>query len=335
MPIKRLKLSSLIVSDEGTNVRDEMREDTITEYGLAAKAKSKLPPLVVFDTGKTGMIVADGFHRYFGFERQGINETLCEVVKGSREDAIKYALGANTEHGLRRTNADKRRVVEVGLKEFPKLSDRGLAEICKVSNTFVGEIRVEIASNNVSEDSNESLQVLTADTSPPENKGNTATFAAPPKRKITGKDGKNYSAPSRPTKSEPELNDTLDANGTLVPVEIVPFWDETFTEASRLLNFISEVRTRLKFAQDKNLPAFREMSFSETIAKLDVAYADLKRIKPYAVCPKCNGVMCGIEGDKKTGMTKHECKTCHNRGFISQFYWDTCLDKETKKMITG
>ena len=142
MAIKKLKLEKLII-DAGTDVRSEISEATVEEYGQSARAKDKLPPLTVYDT-KDGLLLADGFHRYFGFERQGIKEYECDVIKGTREDAIKFALGCNTKHGLRRSNADKRHAVLIALKEFPQLSSRAIATLCLVSNMLVDEIRKEV-----------------------------------------------------------------------------------------------------------------------------------------------------------------------------------------------
>lgn len=60
---------------------------------------------------------------------------------GGRVDALKYALGANAIHGQRRSNADKRRCVEIAVAEFPKMSSRAIAELCGVSHPFVESIR--------------------------------------------------------------------------------------------------------------------------------------------------------------------------------------------------
>lgn len=60
---------------------------------------------------------------------------------GGRADALKFALGANAVHGHRRTNADKRRCVEIALREFPKLSSRAVAKVCGVSPGFVDHLR--------------------------------------------------------------------------------------------------------------------------------------------------------------------------------------------------
>jgi len=48
-------------------------------------------------------------------------------------------------HGLRRTNADKRRAVEIALREFPNLSSAELARVCAVSHTLVDKVRPQPA----------------------------------------------------------------------------------------------------------------------------------------------------------------------------------------------
>ncbi len=63
---------------------------------------------------------------------------------GGRIDALKAALSANAAHDIRRGNADKRRAVEIALREFPKLSSRMIAELCGVSDPFVGKLRGDV-----------------------------------------------------------------------------------------------------------------------------------------------------------------------------------------------
>lgn len=310
MPIKKIKLEK-IITDAGTDVRNEINEDAVNEYGQSARNKDKLPPLVVFDS-PDGLLLADGFHRYFGFERQGIKEYDCDIRKGTRSDAIKFALGCNTTHGLRRTNADKRNAVIIALKEFSNLSDRTISTMCNVSVDLVGDVRrdIEAAEDNKPQSETESEE--------------PACQSSPPPRKIQGKDGKTYTAKIPPRKQpespEPKKPDTMDATGIQVPEEIIPYWDASFAESQRLLNFVSEIRTRLKAAQDRNEPMFREVDHTDCIAKLDQVYADLKRAKPYAVCPDCNGVQ-----------TKG-CASCKGRGFVSEFYWSNCVSEQKKKV---
>lgn len=61
-------------------------------------------------------------------------------------DAILYACGANSTHGLKRTNADKRRAVMALLKdeEWGKWSDREIARRCGVDNSFASRVRREL-----------------------------------------------------------------------------------------------------------------------------------------------------------------------------------------------
>lgn len=308
MPLKKLEHKK-IVTDAGTDVRSEINEDIVTEYAADIKKGDKFPPMVVFDT-KDGLLLANGFHRLFGYERQGWKSSICDVRTGKRSDAIKFALGSNTDHGLRRTNADKRRAVEIALKEFPDSSDRVIADICAVSHPFVAEIAKGSGGN-----------VTTSNGKKP----NKSQESEPVKRK--GKDGKKYKAPARPSASLPPKRPeeppakTKDATNIEVPEEIVEYWDTTFSESQRLLTLVSEVRTRLKRAQESNEPAFRELkaSFNGIVAHLDQVYADLKCVKPYAVCPECNGV-------KTKG-----CEVCRGRGFISEFYWKNNISIELKK----
>jgi hypothetical protein len=60
---------------------------------------------------------------------------------------VLYSVGANAHHGLRRTNADKRRAVEMLLRdeEWRGWSDREIARRCAVTHPFVGKIRDELS----------------------------------------------------------------------------------------------------------------------------------------------------------------------------------------------
>ncbi len=101
-----------------------------------------------------------------------------------------------------------------------------MADICIVSNTFVGEVRKEL----------EAQRALEEERNKPADDSNQEP---PPRPKRRGTDGKEYSVPARPKSSapprpEPKPHGTLDATGIAVPEEIVPYWDSTFTEAQEL-----------------------------------------------------------------------------------------------------
>lgn len=110
--------------------------------------------------------LADGFHRLAGIEQAltqaGLPDgnirnwrVLCRVHLGSRRAAILHAAGANAAHGLRRTNADKRRAVETLLRdeEWRHWSDAEIARRCAVDSKTVGNARRQLELNREIPDS--------------------------------------------------------------------------------------------------------------------------------------------------------------------------------------
>jgi hypothetical protein len=133
-----------IVTTAGTQIRARIDTETVDQYAEAMRdATNHFPPVVVFHDGSQ-FILADGYHRVMAATRNGFLDIEADIRKGTKSDALKFALGANTAHGLRRTNSDKRRSVDLALAEWPKLSDREIARICAVSHPFVIEMRREL-----------------------------------------------------------------------------------------------------------------------------------------------------------------------------------------------
>lgn len=130
--------------DGGTQCRASLDAEHIATLADAWQDGAKIPAVVVFHDGSNYWL-ADGFHRYHAAQRCDFRDIEAEVRSGTRCDAVKFALGANAAHGLRRTNADKRRAVEIALKEFPKLSSREIAKVCAVSHELVDRSRPELA----------------------------------------------------------------------------------------------------------------------------------------------------------------------------------------------
>lgn len=127
---------------EGTQSRVQINENTVSEYAEAIKNGAQFPPVTVFFDG-TNFWLADGFHRLLAHKRAGKTEILETREVGGLRDAILYSVSANANHGLRRTNADKRKAVEMLLNdaEWAQWSDNSIAKQCAVSHTFVAGVR--------------------------------------------------------------------------------------------------------------------------------------------------------------------------------------------------
>lgn len=132
--------------DGGTQPRAKLFEEVVADYAEDMKQGAEFPPVVIYYDGEEYWL-ADGFHRVRAKEAIGAKEVTAEVHLGTQRDAVLHSVGANAAHGLRRTNADKRRAVNrlVRDREWRKWSDREIARRCGVSNSFVGDVRRELS----------------------------------------------------------------------------------------------------------------------------------------------------------------------------------------------
>ena len=137
--------SNTVIIDKGTQSRAQISEDTVTDYAEAMQAGDTFPPIVVFFDG-VDYYLADGFHRLHAAKRLHKASIQADVRTGTLRDAILYSLGANRDHGLRRSNADKRKCVMTLLEDFEwgDLSVNEMARICGVSPQLVTAVKLEM-----------------------------------------------------------------------------------------------------------------------------------------------------------------------------------------------
>src|SRR5262249_5942611 len=78
----------------------------------------ELPPVVVFQDKELGINwMADGFHRHPAYHLAGRGHIPVDLRPGTRRDALRFSLGANNKHGLRRKRADKHKVAKTILSD--------------------------------------------------------------------------------------------------------------------------------------------------------------------------------------------------------------------------
>ena len=120
--------------DGGTQSRASINEATVAEYAEAmADPATVFPPVIAYFDGREYWL-ADGFHRLAAWRQIGRTDIPAEIRQGDRRAAILHSVAANSAHGLRRTNDDKRRAVLTLLEdaEWSTWSDREIARRCAV-----------------------------------------------------------------------------------------------------------------------------------------------------------------------------------------------------------
>ena len=136
-----MKLTEITV-DSSLQGRCKLNQEVVDEYSETLREGGKLPAIKVFRVGSSHYLV-DGWHRYFAHKKAGLADIEVSVIEGTMREATLYAVGANDDHGLRRTNDDKRKAVMILLDdlEWSEWSDREIAKAAKVSFMTVGRIR--------------------------------------------------------------------------------------------------------------------------------------------------------------------------------------------------
>lgn len=134
-----------IRTDGGTQPRTAIDESAVADYAEAIKEGVEFPPADVFHDG-ADFWLGDGFHRYFAYKKAGKDSMPATVHEGTKRDAILFAVAANTAHGMRRSNEDKRKAVTTLLAdpEWVQWSDRKIASVCRVGHPLVAAVRASL-----------------------------------------------------------------------------------------------------------------------------------------------------------------------------------------------
>jgi ParB-like chromosome segregation protein Spo0J len=270
---------ALLRLDGGTQVRAKLARSLVKEYAERMEAGDVFPPVVVAFDGQHYWL-ADGFHRLHAHLELKRTAIECRVFEGTVRDAVLVALKANSAHGLRRSNADKRRAVEIVLtdEEWSKKSTRWIATVCGVSRELVEAMRRELPATN-----------------PFREVAETATHPAEVDQAATvrlGQDGRLYAA-HHTTSSQPT------AEGA-DPLSVALSAGEKFDGCLvRLKKVANEVE---RLARAPGGAYLTEPILADVQSNLNQAYNLLRGARPVSRCRFCQG----------TG-----CERCNQTGWLS------------------
>jgi len=141
LPLRSIRADQAIQQRAGI-----LNNGIVAEYTEAMKSGATFPPVVVFHDADFYWL-ADGYHRLEAADEAGRKSIEAEIRAGTKRDAILFAVGANRDHGLRRTRDDVRRAIStlVTDAEWGSLSDRAIAEKVGCSPTTVGTVRAQLS----------------------------------------------------------------------------------------------------------------------------------------------------------------------------------------------
>lgn len=313
-----------IRTDGDVQSRERISDDYVEELADLIKAGKKLPPVDVYSDGDE-IWAADGFHRIHAHLKANKRTIRCDIHKGTKIDAMLASCAANQSHGLRRTNADKRRAVEMSLKLRPNWSDQAIANHAGVHVNTVAVARRQFPRNVGVERTG--VDGKTRRIPPPPAGGErTQRQGDMPFDDARGRSMKIPPPPSEPAKkvptapkpAEPPPSLRLDGVKKQIPDHLIPLFDRG-SEVQALLSQITSIKGVLKRAQEADDPLFGDCHFQAVEEALQAAYTEIKATKPFAVCPWCGGTLA------------NDCRGCGQRGVLGEFRWNQTVPVEFKK----
>lgn len=179
--------------DGGTQARAGLDNATLAEYAESWRLLSnrqngflEMPLIIVYHDGKSYWL-ADGFHRVVAYRQflDGGSSSAsprairAEVRMGTKRDAVLYACGANATHGLKRTQADKRRAIVTLLEddEWRQWSDSEIARRVNVDHKTVAAVRADLYPGNSQDSRTVERGGTTYQQKPPAQKPNISEVA--------------------------------------------------------------------------------------------------------------------------------------------------------------
>jgi hypothetical protein len=282
---KRTKVPLAKVKIDGdTQSRVKISTDTVSAY---VDDLDKLPPADLFFDGADYWL-ADGFHRYHAASKAGRTSIDANVHTGDRRDAVLFSVGANATHGLRRTNADKRKAVMtlLGDDEWSRWSDRKIADKCGVSHTFVSATREELKTPETNDEAE--------DESGNRCHSNVDSDSATAISDAEASDEEEQSDAD----TTPSVKDEL---GTVLPTPDIRAAFELRKEFKLVLAALAQVKKSIRGLLNTPAGAFMDEQDIEDRTR-DVRHLVTFAL-PYAVCPFCNG---------------NKCKACKQSGWMPE-----------------
>lgn len=303
-----------IQMDSEHQARAKVNRETIKNYKelLEENAGAWLFPPVelireALEDGTFVYWVIDGWHRLISAREIGYKETdkiPAMVTEGTHTEAIIASLGANAAHGLHRSSADKKNAIRIAfnLPEIQLLSNREIADICKVSDKTVGTYRAELESEGL-------IPIIVERKSKDGITRKISRHGGKKKEDIEADDEAEENANDIADELEQQEGPTYDKHGREVPESLRPYFDRDAMElrsAVKSLRLARSVVNKIVKGEHKELEmnaalVERRKEFESPIKE------SIQLLESFLifdnVCPYCKA-------------TDSECPVCHGFGVV-------------------
>jgi hypothetical protein len=143
--LRRIPLAAITIDPAIQQRAAGTSPDVVADYAEAMRGGAAFPPIDVVATADGIHYVANGVHRWAAQQSAfpDVKDIECRVRPGTRDDALLFACGANAQHGVPRSRADKIKAVTTLLRNdlWSGWSDREIGRQCRVSHVFVADVR--------------------------------------------------------------------------------------------------------------------------------------------------------------------------------------------------
>ncbi len=318
--------------DPAVQSREKVNEETVTEYAEAMKQGAEFPAIDVYGDDEAGYWPGDGHHRVRAAREAGWRTIIANVWPGGRTAAMDAATAANISHGLRRTNADKRKAVRMALELDRELgrrrSNNAVARHCGVSDMLVADVRQSLPDSGSQDTVEYTTRHGTTATMRtgnigrprprplPEEPAGAAVMAAAATEAGLGPE----------TAGEADGGEEGDGGGVVVDglglVVTDPVAAEAIARAPEFKAIINRLHAlKREVVALAELPIGRELRIQQIVTDFKNIVTAVEFGAPYCPCPFVPNC------DRKGG-----CKHCHGSHWLSKDLYTT-LAPEVKKVV--
>jgi ParB-like chromosome segregation protein Spo0J len=289
--------------------RDSDVEPVISRYAEIMQEQD-MPPIVVFHDGKKWWL-ADGLYRLKATKQNGTDKVLCEVLKGTKKDAVWYASGANREHGQPLKPSERRRALTNVLK-----AGFGVDKTDSQLSTQIGLSRKVVSSvRNTLEADGEAPKAPEGSTKAKmQAAGKKGAKAKADKAAATTGGGSSPppNPPKKPSKKKKEDEGyTGVGSGKDEIGQVIPSWLEQVDEDTSRIRVVQNHLTQVidELLEIGKIPAGKNLPVKQIVNNLsDVRTVQLREGMFYCGCPECIA----------RGKVLKSCKKCSGVGWLTR-----------------